>query len=156
MTKSIKDSYLQYTETTKNDIVEKSKYQFLTAEFNKFLMNKVKEGKKVTLPSRLGTLQIIGKKQKIRYDEEGNVVGLAPDWVKTKELWEKSEKAKAEKKKVYHLNSHTNQVRYKYFWSKARVLIENKTLYSLRMTRANKRAVNKNIIEKRVNYVTKS
>ena len=90
----------------------------------------------------MGTLKILGKKQKVKYDENGKVKGLAPDWVKTKALWDSNEEAKKKKTLLYHINAHTDNVRYKYLWSKNRVLVENKTLYSLRMSRANKRAAN--------------
>lgn len=155
MKKSIKDSYQQYKESSKENSVNKKLYLKLTAEYNKFMISKVLKGEKIALPMRMGTLQVVGKKQKVRFDEDGNVVGLAPDWVKTKALWEKDEKAKKERKRIFHLNQHTDGVRYTYFWSKNRVIVENKTLYALRMTRENKRAVWENIME-RVNYITKN
>lgn len=151
--KNLRDSYKHYKNNAENPMDIKT-YLRLAADYNKFLMKKVLEGKEVTLPSRMGTLLVQGKTQKVRLDEDGNILGLAPDWVKTKKLWEENEKARKEKKLLYHLNSHTGNVRYKYFWSKKNVLVENKTLYSLRLTRANKRAVNAKIMEG-VNYKTK-
>jgi len=139
--KSLKDSYKKYCENTDNEVDIKT-YLLIVGDYNKFLMNKVLEGIEVTLPARMGTLSILGKKQKVRIDEEGNIHGLAPDWVKTKKLWEENEEARKNKKLLYHINSHTDGVRYKFLWSKLQVLVENKTLYSLRMTRDNKRAVN--------------
>lgn len=144
--KNLRESYKLYKESVENPVDIKT-YLILTADYNKFLIDKVLEGKEVTLPSRMGTLSILGKEQKIRFNDEGKIVGLAPDWVKTKELWESNEEAKKEKKLIYHTNSHTDNVRYKYLWSKRNVLVENKTLYSLRLTRTNKRAVHKKILE---------
>jgi len=144
--KNLRESYRLYKESVANPIDIKT-YLILTADYNKFLIDKVLEGKEITLPSRMGTLSILGKEQKIRFDEEGKIAGLAPDWVKTKELWDSNPEAKAEKKLLYHTNSHTDNVRYKYLWSKKNVLVENKTLYSLRLTRTNKRAVHQKIIE---------
>jgi len=144
--KNLRDSYKLYKETVENPMDSKA-YLALAADYNKFLIDKVLQGKEVTLPSRMGTLSILGKEQKIRFDDEGKVVGLAPDWVKTKELWDSNEKAREEKKLVYHTNSHTENVRYKYLWSKRNVLVENKTLFSLRLTRTNKRAVHQKILE---------
>lgn len=143
--KNLRESYKLYKESVENPVDIKT-YLILTADYNKFLIDKVLEGKEVTLPSRMGTLEIVGKEQKIKFDDEGNMTGLAPDWVKTKELWDSNSDAKEKKKLVYHTNTHTDNVRYKYLWSKKNVLVENKTLYSLRLTRTNKRAVHNKII----------
>lgn len=150
--KNLIDSYRQYKKESKNP-VDKKTYLLLASLYNKFLIEKVLEGEIVTLPSRLGTLSILGKKQKIRFDENGNVKGLAPDWVKTKKFWDSNPEAKKQRKLLYHTNPHTDNVRYKYFWSKKNILIENKTLYSLRITRANKRAVYRKILDGK-EYVT--
>jgi hypothetical protein len=144
--KNLRESYKLYKETVE-DPVDIQTYLLLTADYNTFLINKVLEGKEITLPSRMGTLEILGRKQTIRFDEEGKVGGLAPDWVKTKALWDSNPKAKEQKKLVHHINTHTDGVRYKYLWSKKNVLVENKTLYSLRLTRTNKRAVHNKIME---------
>lgn len=144
--KNLRESYKLYKQSVENPIDIKT-YLILAADYNKFLIDKVLEGKEITLPSRMGTLSILGKEQQIKFDEEGKVKGLAPDWVRTKELWESNAQAKAEKKLLYHMNSHTDNVRYKFLWSKKNVLVENKTLYSLRLTRTNKRAVHQKILE---------
>lgn len=144
--KNLRESYKLYKESVENPVDIKT-YLLITGKYNKFLIDKVLEGKEVTLPSRMGTLSIIGKKQNIKFDEDGKVMGLAPDWVKTKKLWEDNEQAKKDKKLVYHTNAHSENVRYKYLWSKRNVLVENKTLYSLRLTRTNKRAVHQKILD---------
>jgi len=154
MKRNIRDSYQKYYETATNPVDIKT-YLLITGEYNKFLIKKVLEGHKITLPSRMGTLCISGKKQRMRYDEYGNIHGLAPDWVGTKKLWEENEEARKNKKLVYHINLDTDNVRYKFLWSKLQVLVENKTLYSLRMTRANKRAAH-NMIKQGRQYITKN
>lgn len=146
MIKNIRDSYKQYKKQNDNAVDIKI-YVLLTGEYNKFLIEKVLEGEEVSLPSRLGTFLIIGRKQKITFDEKGNVKGLAPDWVKTKKLWDSNSKAKEKRQLVFHTNDHTDNIRYKILWSKNRSLVENKTLYSLRFTRHNKRAVYSNILK---------
>jgi len=133
-----RDSYNFYKTTTENPVDIKT-YLDVAGEYNKFLMEKVLEGEEVVLPGRLGTLSVTGKKVKITFDEEGNVKGLAPDWPSTKKLWAKSEKAAKKKQIVYHTNESTSGIRYKYLWSKKNVLVKNKTLYSLQLTRTNKR-----------------
>jgi hypothetical protein len=151
--RNLRDSYTSYKKSVDNPM-EMKVYLKLVGDYNKFLLSKVLEGKEVTLPSRMGTLSIVGRESVIRFDKDGKIVGLAPDWVKTKKLWDSNPKAKAERKRIFHTNSHTDNVRYKYLWSKRNVLVENKTLYSLRLTRTNKRAVHSNILDG-VQYKTK-
>ena len=140
-----RDSYILYKSISK-DPLEVSKYVEITNLFMKFLSNKLLEKGSIIIPERLGNLSIIGKKIKVRI-EEGKIKGLAPDWVKTKELWEEDSQAKLEKQLVYHFNENTNGIRYKYSWSKNRVLVTNKTLYNLKMTRENKRNLSKLVTE---------
>lgn len=144
--RNIRDSYKLYKEEAEYPVIDIKSYINIAAEYNKFLMNKIFEGEIVTLPARLGTLGILGKKQKITYDENGNIKGLAPDWVKTKKLWDSNPEAKAKKQLMYHINEHSSYIRYKFFWSKNRVLVSNKTLYSLRISRDNKREINKRVV----------
>lgn len=144
--KNLRDSYSLYKKTVENP-VDIQTYLVLTAEYNKFLINKVLDGKEVTLPSRMGTLSIVGREQQIKIDEDGKIKGLAPDWVGTKKMWDSNPEAKRLKKLLFHTNPHTDNVRYKYLWSKKNVLVENKTLYSLRLTRTNKRAVHAKIMQ---------
>jgi len=115
-------------------------------EYMEFLMEKVLDGEEVTLPAKTGTLQIRGTKKKLSFNEDGTP-RLPPNWAATKRLWERDPEAKANKKVVYCLNEETNGVVYKAHWSKNAVAIENKMYYSLILTRANKRAINKRIKE---------
>ena len=138
--KNIKDSYLLYKKNTNNPI-EKRDYNYICSLFNKFLMKKVLSGETIRFPAKLGTLAIVGKKQKIRRDKDGNIVSLAPNWKKTIEYWNRNEEAKINKKIIYCTNEHSNGVRYKFFWSKLNVSVCFKNLYSLRLVRENKRAV---------------
>lgn len=134
---NIRDSYVVYKNMSTNPI-SISEYLQITNHFMKFLVSKLLSVGEITIPERLGKLNIFGKKVKIKV-ENGEIKGLAPDWVKTKQLWDSDEEAKKNKQLVYHFNEETNGVRYKFSWSKNRVLVSNKTLYNLRMTRTNKR-----------------
>lgn len=153
MCRNVRDSYKLYKQSSVAPVDLKT-YISYANEYNKFLANKVLEGETITLPSRMGLLSIIGKKQKIRFADDGTIKGLAPDWVKTKQLWIDNPEAKENKKVLYHTNSHTDNVRYKFFWSKINIITLNKVLYSLKMTRDNKRAVH-NLIKEGKQYVTK-
>lgn len=136
-----RDSYIIYKNMSDNPI-NISKYLQINNLFMKFLMSKLFETGEINIPERLGKLTISGKKVRVRI-EDGEIKGLAPDWVKTKELWDSDSTAKKNKQLVYHFNEDTNGIRYKFFWSKNRVLVSNKTLYNLRMTRTNKRELSR-------------
>jgi len=131
-------SYKLYKEKSK-DPLDIKEYLDIVHGLNKFIIKKVLEGHTVKLPEGLGELSIIGKEVKPKIDKDGNITGLAPDWKETIKLWNENPEAKELKTKVYHFNEHSNNIRYKYIWSKKRVLISNKTVYSLRLTRENKR-----------------
>lgn len=154
MCKNVRDSYAIYKKST-DEPVDSKTYIFYANEYNKFLVEKALEGNEVTLPMRSGTLSVVGRKQKIKIDEEGNIKGLAPDWVRTKQLWDNNPEAKKRKQLLYHTNTHTDNTIYRFLWSKKGILIENKILYSLKMTRENKRKVH-NLIKEGKQYVTKN
>ena len=140
-----RDSYVVYKNMSVNPI-NISQYVQIINHFMKFLSSKLLSTGEIILPERLGRLSIFGKKVNVRI-EDGEIKGLAPDWVKTKELWDSDPIAKQNKQLVYHFNEETNGIRYKFAWSKNRVLVSNKTLYNLRMTRSNKRELSKLVRE---------
>ena len=140
-----RDSYVVYKNMSDNPI-NISEYVQIINQFMKFLILKLLSTGEIILPERLGRLSIFGKKVNVRI-EDGEIKGLAPDWVKTKQLWDSDEEAKNNKQLVYHFNEETNGIRYKFAWSKNRVLVSNKTLYNLRMTRSNKRELSKLVRE---------
>ena len=136
-----RDSYVVYKNMSANPI-NISQYVQITNHFMKFLITKLLITGEINIPERLGKLSIFGKKVNVRI-EDGEIKGLAPDWVKTKQLWDSDTEAKENKQLVYHFNEETNGIRYKFSWSKNRVLVSNKTLYNLRMTRSNKRELSR-------------
>lgn len=140
-----RDSYVVYKNMSVNPI-NISQYVQIINHFMKFLSSKLLSTGEIIIPERLGKLSIFGKKVNIRIEND-EIKGLAPDWVKTKELWDSDPIAKQNKQLVYHFNEETNGIRYKFAWSKNRVLVSNKTLYNLRMTRSNKRELSKLIRE---------
>lgn len=168
---NIRESYKLYRKISKNpiraevvapegmtgrfrrDFQDRKDYVDLSNEYNKFLMSKVLEGEEISLPHGLGYMSIIGRKQEIRYNERGELT-LPPDWVATKKLRDEDEVARDNKTIVYQLNSHTNGVRYKIHWSKRVIRLENISLYTLKMTRMNKRTVNK-LIKQGKEYLIK-
>ena len=150
--KNIRDSYRTYKSMSENPIDVKS-YVKLVNLFCKFIAKKVLEGEEVKLPSRTGTLSVKGKKPKIELDEDGKLMNHPVDYKSTFELWKSCPECKERRQKVYHLNEHSLGIRYKFFWSKKRVLVENKTFYTMRLTRTNKRRLAKLIKQGKEYYV---
>jgi len=134
---NIRDSYERYKELSDNPMDIKS-YVNLINNYNKFLTSKIFEGYEITLPARFGTMMVTGKKQDIKYDDDG-LPRLPVNWPNTWQLWKNNPEAEKRNQKIYFTNEHSDGVRYKFFWSKKRILVSNKNLYSLRMTRKNKR-----------------
>lgn len=143
--KNIRNSYKTYKKISVSPVDIKI-YILITTGFIKFFMQKVLEGDEIVLPARMGTFSVRGKKQKVTI-ENGNIKGLSPNWVRTKQLWEKSKDAKLRKQLVYNTNEHSDKLRYKFLWSKRRCLVENKNLYSLRLSRRNKRELASRIFQ---------
>ncbi len=148
-----KSSYKMYVENSKNPIDSKT-YVKIVNGFIQHLVERLFITGGVMFPQRLGNLSVIGKKVKVKI-EDGKIVGLAPDWQNTKKLWARDPEARENKQLVYHFNEHTNSIRYRFFWSKARALMANKTLFTLKMTRTNKRKLAKLIKSGKEYLITK-
>lgn len=134
---NIRDSYSLYKELETNPVDIKT-YILIINGFMLFLFKKLLEKGEIKLPERLGSLMVIGRKIKARV-VDGKIKGVAPDWVETKKLWAENSKAKEAKQLVYHFNEETGGIRYRFAWSKNRVLVLNKAYYQFIATRANKR-----------------
>ncbi len=152
-TLTFKDTYSTYEREVKGSPVDQKTYIDINKRFMKFLVKKVLLTFEIALPFKFGYLSIVGKKRKPKLDEDGNIVGLPVDWKATKELWKRDLDAKLRKKKIFHLNPHTDGYSFKWKWSKKILRYKFKTLYSLQLARDNKRAV-PILIDKGIKYKT--
>jgi hypothetical protein len=143
---NLRATYKTYTATFEKK-VDINTYLKILSKFFLFFMDYVFRGFEVSFPNRMGSVLIIGKKVKPKLDEEGNIKNLAPNWAKTKELWDNDPEAKKNKTLVYCFNEHSDGIRYKFLWSKIRVILDNKNLFSIRFTRDNKRMINTKVKE---------
>ena len=140
--KNILSAYKTFREHGGSATVSRKDFCRVSNDFNKHLIGLVFEGHEVKLPERLGVISVKGKKIKTKFDEElGRISNQAIDYGETNKLWAKCPECKERKQMVYHLNEHTNGVRYKFFWSRDRVLVENKLFYTMVFTRNNKRTI---------------
>lgn len=135
-------SYKNYRAAGGGLEVSRKDYCKIVNEFNKHIMDLVFEGDTVKLPEKMGTLSIKGRKIEPEVDQEtGEIINQAVDYGETKKLWARCPECKERKQVVYHLNEHSDNIRYKFFWSKERMIVENKLFYSMIFTRTNKRNV---------------
>lgn len=121
-------------------------YLHIVYSFFEFIKDKILDGDDVTIPEKLGLLNIQGKKQKIKMEND-QIINLNPDWKSTNELWERCEECKERKQLVYYFNEHTNGILYKIKWSKTNVLVRNKMMYYFKPCRKFKRTLAKLIKE---------
>ena len=138
---TVRTSYKYYKENSKYKLPMKE-YMEIVYGFFKFMLKNIFLTKEVLVPSKLGSFQIIGKKKKPKV-VDGVIVGLSPNWKETNLLWNKCAECKERKQLVFHLNEHTNGIRYKFLWSKENILVENKNLYYFKPARDVKRELAK-------------
>lgn len=138
--KNILDSYKNYRKAGGSSTVTRLEYCKVVNDFNKHIIDLIFDNNEVKLPEKMGTISVKGKKIITEFDEElGRISNQAPDYGETKKLWARCPECKERKQMVYHLNEHTNGVRYRFFWSRERMIVENKLFYTMVFTRTNKR-----------------
>jgi hypothetical protein len=107
------------------------------------------------LPFNLGNIYIVKKKLKIFIDDNGKLVKRAPvNYLATKELWERDEEAKKNKKLIYYLNEMTDGYIMSWKWNKSKVTLVNKGVYIFRPLRQIKRKITEALekTEYKLNY----
>jgi len=140
MKNNILKSYKNYRESGGTTDVDRLEFCKIINAFNKYIMELVFEGHQVKLPEKMGTLSIKGKKIETEFDEElGRITNQAIDYGETNKLWAKCPECEEKRQVIYHLNEHSDGNRYKFFWSKERMIVENKIFYTMLFTRGNKR-----------------
>ena len=136
--KTIKDAYKDYSKKNKTDKDFKlayKTYRKICTEFNSKVSDKIlKEAFEFKLFGGIGTIRV----RKLKLSNTQRRV----DWNTTKKS----------NVKVYHLNFHTDENYYKWFWHKQRAVFTNKTAYSFVPIRKNKRALAKLLKENKVEF----
>ena len=133
---TLKQAYEEYDDFYN---VGYKKYRSICEEFNKLIIDAILlKAKEFKMPFRLGTLRIL--KKEMNYSVTKNKLKI--DWQETNK----------QKKVIYHLNDHTDGFNYRWFWSKRKAIIKNKTIYSFQATRTNKRRLASLLKNKQVDY----
>jgi len=125
---TVDDYFISYREYTKDNsayAISRDKFTKIVKDYFKFLSEElICNAKEVRLPARMGILSVIKIKPRGYARRFFNV-----DFKSTLEL----------EKTVLHLNEHSGGYRFRFFWNKGDMLITNKSMYELVMSRANKR-----------------
>lgn len=142
---STMDIYKGYKKTHPKYKTKLNDFRDISQGFTSILREELLEEGSIALPHRLGTMKIVGRTVVPKVNDEGQITNLPVDWQSTKELWNKSPKAKLEKQLVYHFNEHTQYVRYKLGWYRKNVFLKNKNFYYFDACRDLKRQIAKEI-----------
>ena len=115
------------------------KYRSICEDFNKLIIDEILlKAKEFKMPYRLGSLRIL--KKEMNYSAGKNKLKI--NWFETNK----------NKTVIYHLNDHTDGFNYRWFWSKKKAIVKNKTIYSFQATRTNKRRLAGLLKTKQVDY----
>jgi len=136
-----------YAECGVKHLVTHSEFTAINFGFMKFIVEKLLNGEKLSLPCNTGKIEIVGNKIKPKLLPDGRMMGVAPDWVGTKKLRESNPEAKEKRVVLYHFNEHSNGIRYKFRWYKLTSGMRHRSLYAFKFSRPNKRALWKKILE---------
>ena len=146
--KNILSSYKNYRKSGGTTNVGRLEFCRIINAFNKHIMLLINEGHEVKLPEKMGTLSVKGKKIETKYDEDLNrIINQSIDYGETNKLWARCPECQKNKQVIYHLNEHSDGIRYKFFWSKEKMIVENKLFYTMVFTRSNKRTLSNLITE---------
>ena len=141
----VTDMYKAYKKTAKHPVT-KEQYSKIVKKFNLEVVDLIlTKSFEFRMPCRLGCLRIKKVSLMLKLDWNGNLKKnfLKVDWKITKNLWETNEKARLEKKLVYHLNKHSDGYYYKWFWDKSTSSTRNLSVYKLIPSRLHLRALTK-------------
>lgn len=125
---TIASFYNDYLNNIEKDTVydiDYTRYRAIITDYFNYLQNQlIEEGKRVKLPYRMGTLQIIKSRPK-HLDKRS----LRIDYQATKQTG----------KLILLLNEHSDMFKMRCWWNKTDMMVPNKSKYQLVLTRANKR-----------------
>lgn len=138
---TITDFYNHYiSEIEPNTVydVDRQVYRSIVEDYFKHLRDEVLLNSKTISLHGIGSLCVI-KHQPKNYNSKS----LRVDFKATKEFG----------KTIYHLNEHSDGFKFRFYWSKTKYPLINKTRYELIATRHNKRLLAKIIKERITDYI---
>lgn len=112
-------------------------YRPMVGKFLKLVVDKILEGYEVQLSGgeSLGSVAVRGYKQKVFFNEEGEMKGRPIDWKATKEFWLSNPEEAAKGTKIFHFNDHSNGITYNIVWLTHEAKLRNKSYYTFKFGR---------------------
>lgn len=136
---TLKDIYQEYKKEHNNDefAIDEKTYRKIILEFNKRIMKLILEDARIfDVPCRLGEIRI--KKKKMNFTNKR----LKIDFGMSRKL----------KRTVYHMNDHTDNYYYRFYWNKKHSNSKNISAYSYKAGRINERRLAYLAKTKQVDY----
>lgn len=137
------DIYEYYKSTAKDPVDYKTFQNFLfTKGSNEGIIKKLTDRmlyKAYIWSTPLGDMFIKKYKPKIKFKPNGDLdirkSHIRVDWANTLKLWKSDPEAREEKRKVYHLNKHSQGYLFKFTWQKRNKPFKNKSVYKFKPVR---------------------
>jgi len=102
------------------------------------LEDMAKHGVEFIMPSALGKMSFTMHPNKIKLNDRGDLDtrNISVDWYETKKLWLEDPEMRKAKKRIFHLNEHTDGYKIKFNWERPRVTkVRNQRMYKFSLAR---------------------
>jgi len=138
----IMKDYFQYYNKNYIDPVDKSTYSKVVSEINKAVIDGILNDSLEYKFPILGFTLNIRKSKRVPTIKNGKVHNnRPPDWIATKQLWERNPEAKEKKTLIRFINKGTLNYVFRIIINKTGVNFKNKSKYKFRAARPFKRAL---------------
>lgn len=132
----MKDYYNYFVKKYPEYNISRATYNEIITEYNKELCNILIEDLQISLPFRMGKIEVLKQKRKVYINENNKVINTNPvDWKATNELWERSEEAKERKILIRHSNIKTGGYVFRVDYNKSNAVFKNKRVYFFKAIR---------------------
>lgn len=126
----MKEAYAYYSDTINK--LKLSDYRKVVRTINQLIQEAVTNGEDVTLPKKMGELQLRKYKTKVDFKDGKMITNLPIDWFETLKLWEVDKQAEKDKFLVRTESSYIYRVLYK----RQKANFKNKTMFQFRTNRS--------------------
>jgi len=142
------DMYKYYKNKYKNPVDQKVYTAFLNEFCSEVLNLVIYNGIDYILPGRLGSLRIKKRKNIQKIDENNNLIhNFKVNFKETLKLWNdkypglswEELKKIEDKPKIYHLNEHTDNYYFRWYWDRITCNVKNQSAYKFEPVRQKKR-----------------
>lgn len=153
----LSDYYRFYKKKYKNKKVNRTMYNSMIKEFNKYVHDRIAyKGDGFVFPFKMGKMELRKVKTSVRIGEDGSIINKLPvNWKATRELWAENKKAEEKKIKVRYTNEHTGGYAFRISYLRARANYKNKSIYQMQFNRQMKRKLSESIFAGKIDAFLK-